>query len=250
MGPCDGDAAVGRRKCGRIVDPVADDDDRTHGGRNQTGLVEGGAARCRVLPCDANGCRNGAASTYSIACGQFHADVRGTQGVDGARCLGIERVGQAVEQARANFGQMTQPPPPQETPLTEIAGPTVDSFIQQYTIAGLTPEDKAFLIEQLPRYVTGSGDARAVDPSFIALMKRTAELRASSATVASVASKAAAANAPKLAAAAIGKKPAPSAPKIVNKPAPDPTREDDFDALWDRNTRAASGAMRAKQFGG
>lgn len=156
----------------------------------------------------------------------------------------------AVEQARTNFGQITQPPPPPETPITDVAGPTIESFVTQFQIQGLTPEDKTFLAGQLPRYITGTGQQRAVDPSFIEVMKDRAALRASQTKTVDVAAKAALANAPKLAAAAIGKKPAVQPPKIVNAPAPEPSRADDFDALWDRNAKAAAGAMRAKQLGG
>jgi hypothetical protein len=122
--------------------------------------------------------------------------------------------------------------------------PTIDALVTQHAITGLTPEDKTFLAGQFARYVEGAGQARSVNPLFLEVIKDRAALRAQQGKIAATATTAAASNAAKVAQASIGKN-GKAAPKIVNTPEPERTRADDFDEAWNRQRKAAAGAMRA-----
>ena len=141
----------------------------------------------------------------------------------------------AVDGLRQRFGELSKPTAPAETPIADVAAPTVEQYITQYSIQGLTPEDKTFLAGQLPRYLTQHNGQRAVDPAFLDVMKDRAALRQSTAASASAATTAAQENARRLAAASLGKR--PLAPVVPARPVPKPTL--DQDALWAQLERAS-----------
>lgn len=156
-------------------------------------------------------------------------------------------------EVRQHVSRLSAPTPPPEPSVADVAMPTVEATITNAQVTGLTAADKTFLASQLPRYVREStpaerqatNSARVVDASFTDLVKDRAALRADAAKQVTGASDAAKANAAKLAAASVGKRGAPQAPKITPKKEPVATRDDDFDTAWDRLQSASAGAMRA-----
>lgn len=117
----------------------------------------------------------------------------------------------------------------------------------------LTAEDKAFLTEQMPRYVrdttpeekrNGSGQ-RIVDASFATLVQRTAKQQAHVAKVATVTADATKKNAANLAAAARGVKPSAPAKPATPKPAT-PAAPSDAESAWDIQEKAAAAALRRR----
>lgn len=140
------------------------------------------------------------------------------------------------------------PPPPPESPAAELALPTIDAFAATYNVTGLTPEDKQALAAQFELYVRTENGTRVVDQRFLGVMKHTAALRAQQSKVAETATRATTTNAARLAAATVGKRPA-NAPKITPTKEPERTREDDFDDFFDKQQKAAAGALRAHTVG-
>lgn len=150
--------------------------------------------------------------------------------------------------ARSHFSAQAAPPPPPETPVSDLALPTIESIIAAQKITGLTPEDKTFLAQQFGRYVVTTKEGRAVDPSFVDLLKDRADLRSkTTATVAAVTT-AAPRNAARLAAASVGKRPA-AKPAPVRRPESEDDQETDFDRAFFNRQKAAAGALRAHHIG-
>jgi hypothetical protein len=89
----------------------------------------------------------------------------------------------AQSRSRSHFATQAAPAAPTapaEAPIASVAMPTVEATITQMRVTGLSPEDKQFLAEQLPRYVrattpeeqkAGYGP-RVVDASFGTLVQR------------------------------------------------------------------------------
>lgn len=146
--------------------------------------------------------------------------------------------------ARQNFSTLAAPvppPPAAPTPVSEHAMPTIEALAKQHNVTGLTVEDKAFLAAQFPQYV---GADRTVNPLFLDAIKRAAQLSAGQTKVAEAATAAATTNAARLAAANIGKN-GKQPQRLPATKEPERTRANDFDEQWDRNERAAAGALRA-----
>lgn len=168
-------------------------------------------------------------------------------------------VGRRELQARQHFARFgnvmpAQPAAPAAPVSVEsVAMPTVELTMQQLNVGALGDTTKQFLASQLPRYVRDTTPAekeqgfgpRVVDASFGELVKREAANVAASSRMASTATSAAKSNASRLAAAATGAKGGKQPPKIAPQKTPVPSRADDFDTLWDRQEKAAAGALRA-----
>ena len=147
------------------------------------------------------------------------------------------------------------PEPRQQTSTTiepSVALESVKGFVQQLNVKGLTPEDEAFLVESLPRYVRdATAEERAqfnsptvVDISFGKLIQRTAQLRANAAATATAAATAERDNQRKLAAAASGVRPQRQTPR---QPAPQQKKTDskvsDARKGWELQERLVSGQL-------
>lgn len=151
------------------------------------------------------------------------------------------------QETRARFSVASSPsaaPAAAETPIAEIALPTVEQYATAYGIAGLTAEDKTFLAGLVPRYVQTTDGKRAVDPAFLDVMRDRAALRASTQASAKAVADAATTNAARLAGALAGKRPAarataPTAPTADTKPGQ--SRAELEAAMWDRTQRIAAG---------
>lgn len=156
----------------------------------------------------------------------------------------------AVNSTRAYFAKVAaQPAPaPPEAPAAAHAMPTIETFARDYGVAGLTAEDKQTLAGQFDLYVRATPNGRVVDPRFLDLMKHTAATRAQTTSIATTASTAARSNAAKLAAAKVGGKQT-NAPRINTPKEPERTRADDFEDLWDKQEKAAAGALKAHALG-
>lgn len=167
--------------------------------------------------------------------------------------------GEAAMTARQHFHTMAQPQPAPEPTLAELAPATVKAAIQTAGVTGLTPEDEAFLVGQFPRYVRDAtpeerrqyGHPKIVDQAFPQLIKTLAARTVKATTTATTQASAKQANQAKLAAASVGAKKPAAAParRPANTPPQQPTREDDFDAAWDRRMSAMSGVMRSQVAG-
>lgn len=152
----------------------------------------------------------------------------------------------AERTVREYFTKASVPPPPPETPVTERAMPTIEALIAEHKITGLTAADKQFLAGHFESYVVRTKDGPAIKQQFVELLKNHAAMRAETTSTASAASTAAANNAARLAAAARGGKSAVRQPaRLAPTKEAERSRDDDFDDLWDKQQRAASGALRS-----
>ena len=171
-----------------------------------------------------------------------------------------ERASFAVDKSRwvaqRHFEQSTTPQPaapPAEAPVETMALASIDQTAQQLQITGLTPEDKAFLAQQFPRYVRpatdaerqSSGSSRVLDLAFGDLMKRTAGANVAKAQAVTDASASAARTAAKLAAAALGTGRKTPARAPARQPVLDERAKNQSDA-WDYAEHAALAGMAAR----
>lgn len=148
---------------------------------------------------------------------------------------------------------ISQPVVPQaaDAPIETLADPTVDALAQQLGVT-LSPDAKTFLASQLPRYVRPTTDAekpqfgpRIVDSAFADLIKREARSAATVAKVAETASTAATRNAPRLAAAMIGRGKAPVA-RTTPKQTSDEDELTQEEQAYLARERAGANALRAR----
>lgn len=176
--------------------------------------------------------------------------------------LGEMRAEQAVKHHLSTLAQSVQETATRQATDAELPGKLWAAAETQWAAQHpeLTPEDKNFLASQVPRYMrqatpeehrAGLGTV-VLDPSFYAVIKDRAELRASAATsaktAADAATKATRENAARLAAAAQGAKRTtqplrPSAP--VKQPTPAQQRASDSEQAWALRERASNGQFTA-----
>lgn len=161
----------------------------------------------------------------------------------------IRAAGYEAENAlRGNFSKLEAPPAPSvpAAPTSQVLSDTVNQFTTSHAIDGLTPDDKTFLVAQLPRYIVTQGNSQVVDPSFLDVMKDRAALRKGAASQVSTAASVAARNAGKLAAANLGKPVATKPAQIKPAVKKDDETTDKFDAWFEQSQRNASQVMRAR----
>lgn len=136
--------------------------------------------------------------------------------------------------ARAHLSAIAAPPPPAPPSIADVAGVTVESYVQAHGIAGLTEADKRFLVGQLPRYVEQTKTGPAVNATFLDVMKDRAALRAEAVQQAKAAADASAFNS-----RMTGGRSAPKAPvRPTAPPATAPPEKVGKAASWDAVLRA------------
>ncbi len=183
-----------------------------------------------------------------------------------ARLAAVEAehaVRHALAQRRGAVGPVAGAVGDQSAAISKVAPQVVDASIKAFGTDGakLTAQDKAFLSQQLPRYVrtTTAADVAAnhqlklnaplVDASFMEVVKDRIAMRLELAKTVTTATKAATDNAATLAAAANGARgPAKSATTTkTRQPTPEESRAQDAEDAWDMRERMAAGRLRGNQ---
>lgn len=157
----------------------------------------------------------------------------------------------SADRIREHIGQLSAPAPAPAAQPADHAEPTVAQIITDQKLADLTDKDKAFFVAEFPRYVVRDPKGAIVgyDPRLVEIMKERAELRAETKRTATTVTTASTKNAARIAAASIGAKGGKQPPKLTPTKEPERTRADDFDDLWDKQEKAAAGALKVHAVG-
>lgn len=166
----------------------------------------------------------------------------------------------AQQTVREQLGRSFAPQTTTNAPTIDVAAnapQVIDAALAQGHVpaTALTPKDREFLGAQLPRYLRAitPEDRRAnpmlpasgqiVDAAFAQVVKDRADLRAEMATTAKATTTAAAENAKKLAAAALGRPAARPAPVATPRPPVEDDRASSADRAWAARERAAAAML-------
>lgn len=165
------------------------------------------------------------------------------------------------QNARRSYSAQTQPAPAAPFNPQTLAPVAVSKAIELVGANGLTDADKQWAESLAPRFVrlTTTEDVQAnpalvagqpmIEQQFIDLVKERSDMRASTAKTVSSASDVAKANAARIAAAKTGARPNQPVARITPQKEVERSRDDDFADAFERQERAAAGALRAHAAG-
>lgn len=163
--------------------------------------------------------------------------------------------------ARASLAGLTTAAQPAAFNPSALASPATAKAVELTGAKGFTAEDTKWAEALAPRFVrlATSEDQQAnpalvvgqpmIEQQFLDLVKERGELRASTGKTVSSAAQVAKDNAARIAAAKTGQKPGQQPAKITPPKEPERTRDDDFYEQWERQQKAAAGALRTHASG-